>query len=186
MAKTQSKPAKKATSQSDDFVSDEAISSGSSRYMKLLKGENKIRIISKPIIGWLEWIDKKPIRTQISEEPEATDEENKPKKFMAMAILDRSDDTVKILELTQQSVIKAIKALSANPDWGNPFTYDINISKTGEDLKTKYVVTPSPKKPLGKDVVKDAQASPCNLDSLYEGNDPWDVEDGVTTDYVLK
>ena len=183
MAK-QTKPASKAK-QSDDFVSDDAISSGSSRYLKLAKGENKIRIISKPIIGWLEWIDKKPVRTAINEEPEATDDENKPKKFMAMAVIDHADDSVKILELTQQSVIKAIKALSANPDWGNPFSYDITISRTGEDLKTKYVVTPSPKKALGKDLVKAAQAAPCNLDALFDGADPWEVDEDVT-DYVLK
>lgn len=171
----------------EDFIPDDAVSSGSSSYMKLTKGENKFRIISKPITGWLEWVDKKPIHMQIDEEPEVTDDENKPKKFLAMAVIDREDEQVKILELTQQSVIKAIKALAANPDWGNPFGYDISVERTGEDLKTKYVVTPSPKKPLSKEAIKAAEAKPCYLDALYDSEDPWNVDEAEdVTKYFFK
>lgn len=176
------KPAKKSSD--DDFVSDDAVSSGASSYMKL-EASNKIRIISKPIIGWLEWIDKIPTRYPIGEEPEASDDDNQPKKFFACVVIDRKDGLVKIMELTQQSIIKAIKTLSSNPDWGNPFTYDLNIAKTGEGMKTKYAVTPSPKKQLEKDATKAAAAKPCNLDALYEGEDPWDVTEGAT-EYHLK
>jgi hypothetical protein len=187
MSKQTKKPvAKKSSSSSDDFIPSEAVSGGSALYLKLQKGENKIRIISKPVVGWLEWVDKKPVRTPIDEEPEAADDENKPKKFMTMAVIDREDnDKVKIMELTQQSIIKAIRALTSNPDWGTPFGYDIVITKSGEDLKTKYVVTPSPKKPLGKEAIKAASAAPCNLDNLFEGKDPWNTDDGET-EYFFK
>jgi len=188
MSKKQStqKAAPAKSKASEDFISDDAVSSGSSSYMKLVKGENKIRIISKPVTGWLEWVDKKPTRYPINEEPEAADDDNKPKKFLAMAVIDQNDEGVKILELTQQSVIKAIKALTGNPDWGNPFSYDITIEKTGEDLKTKYTVTPSPKKPLAKHLVKAAAEKPCNLENLFDGTDPWDVDGGAETEYHLK
>jgi hypothetical protein len=180
------KPAKKSSPSSDSFVPDDAVSTGASRYMKFQDGENKIRIISNPIVGWLEWVDRKPVRTHIDDEPEGGDEDNKPKKFMTVAVIDRNDDDkVKILEVTQQSVIKAIRALTANPDWGKPFSYDIVITKTGSDLKTKYVVTPSPKKPLSKDVIRDVQETPCNLDQMFEGADPWNTEDGET-EYFFK
>ena len=179
------KPAKK-TSSSDDFIPNDVVSGGAARYLKFKQGDNKIRIISNPIVGWLEWVDKKPVRTTIDNEPEANDEDNKPKKFMALAVIDREDDDkVKILEITQQSVIKAIRALTANPDWGKPFSYDLTVTKTGEDLKTKYVVTPSPKKPLSKDAIKEAQETPCNLDNLFEGADAWNTEDGET-EYFFK
>ena len=105
---------------------------------------------------------------------------------MALAVIDHEDETVKILELTQQSIIKAIKAYAANPDWGNPFSYDLTIGKSGEGLKTKYTVQASPKKPLAKNLVSTANEKPCNLDALYEGSDPWDVEDGEETEYFFK
>lgn len=181
---------KKAEVVEDEFISEDSLSTGSSSYMKLNAGENKFRIISKPISGWLEWLEegdkKKPIRTPLSDgEPEATDDENPPKKFLAMVVLDKDDDLVKILELTQQSVIKAIRALANNPDWGNPFSYDINVNKTGEKMKTKYTVTPSPKKPLSKDQLQAIEETPCNLEALFAGEDPWDTEEHVT-EYFTK
>lgn len=173
--------------QSADFISDDSISSGSSRYMKFEKGDNKFRVLSKPITGWLEWVDKKPVRTAIDNEPEVSDDENPPKKFLAIVVLDYADNEVKILELTQQSVIKAIKALAANPDWGNPFTYDLNVEKTGDDLKTRYAVQPSPKKALSKDLMKVVNETKCNLEALFEGEDPWSVEDADSvTEYFFK
>jgi len=181
------KPSKQnKQSSSDDFVPESAISGGASAYLKFEEKLTKFRCISKPIVGWLEWIDKVPTRTQIDDEPEGQDDDNKPKKFMAMVVIDRKDNEVKILEMTQQSVIKAIKALAANPDWGNPFTYDITVSKTGEGMKTKYAVSPSPKKPLSKDDLKAASAKPCNLDALYDGENPWDVDGGEVTEYHFK
>jgi len=172
---------------SDSFISDGAVSGGAANYLKL-QGESTIRIISKPVEGWIDWVDKKPIRTPLSDgEPEAADDENPPKKFIAMVVVDCDDDSIKVLELTQQSVIKAIRALAANPAWGNPFSYDLNIEKKGEGLKTKYTVTPSPKKALGKDVIKAAQAKPCNLEKLFDGEDPWKVEKGEeVTEYFFK
>lgn len=185
----QTKPTKKpAKASSDSFIPDDAVSGGSANYLQINKGddEHKVRIISKPIVGWLEWVDKKPVRTAIDEEPEGEDEDNKPKKFMTVVVIDRNDsDKVKIMEVTQQSVIKAIKALAGNPDWGNPHSYDINITRTGQDLKTRYSVTPSPKKPLDKAAIKAAEATQCNLDKLFEGEDPWNTEDGAT-EYFFK
>lgn len=177
----------KAAKKTDDFIPEE-MTSGSSAYFKLENGENKLRIISMPVMGWLEWVDKKPIRTPLADgEPEASDDENPPKQFLAMAVIDQKDGNVKIWEVTQKSVMKAIRQLTNNPDWGQPFGFDLNIEKTGEGMKTKYAVTPSPKKALSKDLVKKAQSKPCALENLFEGEDPWDVE-GVkeVTEYHLK
>jgi hypothetical protein len=189
---TKVKPAK-GKAETSDFISDDVVASGSGNYFKPDTGDSKVRIITKPIIGWLAWNeneegDKEPARTQIDDEPNKADYEkdNQPKKFMAVVVIDHEDGEVKIWEITQQSIIKAIKALTANPDWGMPFSYDININKKGEKLKTKYVVTPSPKKALSKDLIKAAQEKPCALDSLYENEDPWDVEDKEVTEYVFK
>lgn len=183
--------AKPAKETDDAFVSDDAISSGSGNYVgKLENGTSKFRIISMVILGWLEWIEdgekKKPVRSKIDEQPETTDDENPPKKFMAMVVIDRKDGQAKIWEITQQGIIKKIKALTADKDWGKPFSYDIAVTKAGEGLKTKYEVNPCPKKPLEKQLQIDAAEKPCNLDALYDGLDPWKEEnhtDGITQYY---
>lgn len=186
------KPAKSAKPSNDEFISEDSLGSGDAAYMKLEKGKNKFRIISKPITGWIDWIEdgdkKKPMRTTLADgEPEASDEDNKPKKFVTFVVIDMKDELVKILELTQQSVIKAIRALSNNPDWGNPFSYDINVEKTGEGMKTKYSVQPSPKKSLSKELINEAAEKPCNLEALFENENPWEVDDAETvTEYFFK
>ena len=192
MAKTQKPQSKKS---SDAFVDDDAVSAGGSSYMKLESGENTFRAISKPITGWVVWEgdddERKPVRTPIADgEPDAPsdDPKDKPKKFMALVVIDRADDEVKILEITQQSIIKAIKALAENAKWGNPFTYDISVVKKGEGKKTRYTVTPEPKSVLSKELIKAAMAKPCDLEQLYEGENPWgeDGEVDSPTPYLFK
>jgi len=178
--------------ESDAFISEESLGSGDAAYLKFEKGANAFRIISKPITGWVDWVEdedenRKPVRTPLSDgEPEASSEDQKPKKFVAFVVIDRADGVVKILELTQQSIIKGIKTLAENPKWGNPFSYDINVEKTGEKLKTKYAVTPSPKEPLSKLEIADALERPCNLEKLMDGENPWEVEEGEETEYIFK
>ncbi len=181
------KSAKSAKPQEENGFVPDGVASGSSSYMKLSNGENKFRVISNAVAGWIDWLDKKPIRTPLEDgEPEANDDEMPPKKFLAMAVIDLEDDQVKIMELKQQSVIKAIKALTNNKDWGSPFSYDITIKKEGEGMKTKYTVTPSPKRKLSKDEIKLANAKPCNLERLFDNEDPWKLAKGEeATEYFL-
>lgn len=182
------KSAKVAKSDDDSFISDE-VGAGESSYLNIKKQEEtEFRIISMPVEGWVDWVDKKPIRTPLSDgEPEAADDENPPKKFIAVVVIDRRDDKVKIAEFTQQSIIKGIKALAANPKWGKPFAYDLNVVKKGEGLLSRYTLTPSPKSALSKEIVKAAMAKPCNLEKLFEGEDPWKVEKGEeVTEYFFK
>jgi len=105
-----------------DFLPDgyEAPQGGSS-YLKLQQGENKLRILSKPIIGWLDWKDKVPHRFGFKQKPEKPFDPSKPiKHFWAMIVFDYSDSQVKVLEITQQTIQKTIQDLAANEDWGSP------------------------------------------------------------------
>lgn len=183
---------KSSKSNNDDFVSDDVVSAGGD-YMKFESGSNEFRAISKPIVGWIVWEEdddgeKKPVRSAITDEPDAPskDPKDKPKKFMTLVVIDRADDVVKILEITQQSVIKGIQGLARNEKWGSPFGYDINVEKKGADKKTRYTVTPSPKKPLSKQDIAAANEKPCNLDALYAGENPWETEDKEVTEYFFK
>ena len=148
---------------------------GNSSYMKLEKGENKIRIMSKPILGWVDWTaDKKPVRFRMSDKPSAPIDPKKPiKHFWGMIVWDYKTDQVKVLELTQGSIQNAIKGLATDTDWGAPFSYDIKIVRTGDGMETEYQVNPVPHKPMNDDMQNAFLAKPIQLDLLYSGEDPF-------------
>jgi hypothetical protein len=144
-------------------------------YMKLQDGENKIRILSKPIVGWMDWKDKKPYRFTMKNKPEKPMDKNPIKHFWAFIVWNYNEQAVQLLEVTQQTIQTAITNLSKDEEWGAPFYYDLKITKKGKDLDTRYSVTPSPKKDLPDDIKKAALDKPCYLEALFTGADPWVV-----------
>lgn len=154
---------------------------GNSNYLKLQKGDNKFRILSRPVVGWVDWKDKKPFRFAMNAKPDKPFDPKKPiKHFWAFLVWDATNEGVKILELTQQTIQQSIGHLSKDEEWGAPFEYDIKVGRKGEGLETEYTVTPSPKKPLTDDIKKAALEKPCNLEALFSGSDPWVVTDKQT------
>lgn len=170
----------------DDFLpQDYEAPAGSASYMKLQDGENKIRILSKPIVGWLDWKDKKPYRFRIKEKPEKPMEKGPIKHFWAFIVWNYEAQAVQILEITQASIQKTIQDLSKNEDWGAPFHYDIKITRKGKDLDTEYTVMPSPKKDLLSEIKEAALSKPAYMEALFEGADPW-VVNGKKTEYAFE
>lgn len=160
---------------------------GGGAYMKLQQGENKFRILSKPIIGWLDWKDKQPHRFNIKSKPEKPFDPTKPiKHFWAMIVFDYTDKQVKILEITQNTIQKAIEHLAKDEDWGSPADYDIKVTKTGQEKATEYKVNPSPKKPLTDDVKEMAKRKPINLDALFKNGDPFSIQNGEQTQLIFE
>lgn len=148
-------------------------------YAKLKDGENRFRIVSKPIIGWLGWEEKKPLRFKMKDKPERKFE--KPiKHFWAFIVWNYTDKEVQILEITQATIQAAITTLSKDEDWGAPFSYDIKIIRKGKDMDTEYSVTPSPKKPLGDEEKKAVVEKPAYLELLFNSEDPWTVSEKKT------
>jgi hypothetical protein len=169
----------------NDFLpQDYEAPAGSASYMKLQDGENKIRILSKPIIGWLDWKDKKPYRFRMKDKPEKPMEKGPIKHFWAFLVWNYEAQSVQILEITQATIQKTIQDLSKNEDWGAPFYYDIKITRKGKDLDTEYSVMPSPKKDLLPEIKEAAISKPAYLDALYDGADPW-VVNGKKTEYAF-
>jgi hypothetical protein len=60
------------------------------------------------------------------------------------------------------TIQKAIGALYRDADWGDPAEYDIEVTRTGEGMDTKYTVVPKPKQPLTAD--EKALIASCTLD----------------------
>lgn len=165
------------TTQTNGFLPDgyEA-PKGGSNYFKPEKGENRVRILSKPILGWIDWHDKKPIRYRYNAKPAKSIDPAKPvRHFWAMIIWNYRAEAIQIMEITQATIQQSISSLAADPEWGNPYGYDIKITRTGESLDTSYSVNPSPHKPLTEEIQMAIQVKgEIKLERLYDGGDPFE------------
>lgn len=150
-------------------------------YAKIGLGENRFRICSKPILGWVGWKDKKPYRFPFAKKPEQTFDQP-VKHFWAFVVWDYSDKSLKILEVTQATVQSSIADIARSEDWGNPWEYDVKIVKTGQDKNTKYSVLPCPKGKVSEEVYKATLDKPIWLDALFmKEGDPFKADNPHTT-----
>ena len=168
---------------SDFLNKDYKIPAGSSGYFKFLEGENTFRVMSSAIIGWEYWSkDNKPVRQkekwdEIPADIKVDDEGRiQIKHFWSFIIWDYKDSKIKIMTITQQGIMKDIKALIDNKKWGSPLNFDITITRTGKDFTTKYSVMPNPASELDDKAKEAFEDKPINLDALYLGLDPFSTE----------
>lgn len=151
-------------------------------YMKFEQGENRFRILSEhPIVGYKWWIEdedgnRKPIRRRMGEKIPVVEiqSDETPKHFWAMVVWNYKAERLQILEITQATIQRAIKANIDNPKWGDPHDYDITVTRKGESLDTEYLVTVDPKEEMS-DEIKEVMpiANRIELDALYDGGDPF-------------
>ncbi|RJQ67312.1 MAG: hypothetical protein C4519_24255 [Desulfobacteraceae bacterium] len=154
------------------------------KYFKLTDGENRFRVLSSAIVGWLDWDDKTPVRTK--EQPEAPIDPSKPAKhFWAFVVWDYKGEAVKILEVTQVGIRNAIMNLVKSADWGDPKNYDIIVTRKGKALDTEYSVAPVPPRPLDQAIVELYQSMNIDLNKLYENGDPF-AGAPVTAEQIAK
>lgn len=179
------------------FPPDHRMEAGASRYLKLKPGDNRFRPLAPPIIGKLLWIDagggkRKPVRrkygTLMSDLVPAINKYGQPERtrdFVAMTCWDYTDSTIKVLELTQATVLMALDGLTKDPDWSDPWDlnggYALNIQKTGTDRDTAYNLVPSPKRPADPAMLKALAEAPIRLEALYDGGDPFGVAQPAQT-----
>jgi hypothetical protein len=159
-----------------------------SNYMTLEDGDNTFRILSSAIVGYEWWVEngeegRRPVRVRMANEvPEAvrnaSDNRQKARHFWAFTVYNYKTKTIQILELKQQTVMRAIEAFVKNPKWGNPQTYDLIIEKvkTGSrDWDVEYNVIPEPPSTLDEGIVELAKSIPVRLEAMFNGADPFAV-----------
>lgn len=147
-----------------------------SSYMKLEDGDNNFRILSKPVIGWEYWTEEnKPKRSKTKWETTPSDikldkdgKATSIKHFWSFLVYNYKVGAVQSFEITQATVMKALKALIENPKWGAPTGYDITINRTGKELLTKYSVVPNPHSPLTDEIKEQVAKSEIDLESIFE------------------
>lgn len=167
--------------QEEEFFPD--IPDTGSKYMKLEKGSNKFRILTRPIDGYEYWVEidegRKPVRIPKGEKIPVNEVDGQVKYFWAMVVYNYEAEAIQILQLTQKGIQKAIKEYSQHEDYGRPTTYDLTIKRTGDSMETRYSVIASPPKPLDEEIKKLYKETKIDLNKLYAsesepyGGDPW-------------
>lgn len=154
----------------------------SNHYMKFVEGENKFRILSAPLLGWEDWLDKKPVRYKMADKPAKSIDPKKPvRHFWAMIVWNYTSEEIQILHLTQATLRKSLEALCKDADWGAPYFYDLKVMKTGEGIDTEYSLNPLPHKELSPHIKEMFNERRCNLDALFYNDDPFSKEHGEYT-----
>jgi hypothetical protein len=151
-----------------------------SNYMKLKDGENTFRILSPAIIGWEYWNNKgKPVRSQErwvkmpADIKVEQDGSTKIRHFWAFVVYNYEDKAIQILELTQTSVMTAIKALVDNKRWGDPAGYDITVKRSGKGFDTEYITQANPHSPIEDKILKEFTEKNIKLSALFDSGDPF-------------
>jgi len=172
---------------------DFAVKESNNNYMRLEDGENKVRILTDAIDGYLYWLDSegelvprgemggkgsKPIRVKSLDEASKKNEgaQYDSKQFIAFVVWNYEESKMQILEVTQTTIIKALQGLEKSKDWGDVMQYDIVIERSGQKLDTEYSVRPVPPKEFKEDV---SGLAKVNLEALYESGDPFEALSGM-------
>ncbi len=147
-----------------------------SNYVKLTEGDTTFRVLSSAIIGF-EYFNKdnKPVRSmEMFEETPDIKAGARVNHFWAFVVWNYNDSRMQILELTQKSIMTAMKALIDNPKWGSPKGYDITITRKGTTMNdTEYTVMPNPATLLEETIKSQFESKNINLEALYSNEDPF-------------
>ena len=175
------------------FTPDKFAESQVGNYMKFEEGENRIRILEKPITGYVYWEDAegnlvpknemagkggRPVRVEHWEELFSA-QRKAMKGFAAMVVWNYKAEKVQILEVKQVGIMNALEALSLSKSWGDVTTFDIVITKTRTGINptdVEYSVMPEPKEPVSKEIKEAYKEAHIDLEALYRGEDPFGVE----------
>ena len=146
--------------------------SEASSYLKLVTGENRLRIVSEAIPRWVAWKDSKSMNFLTKEAADkhnnsCTDEKQKAKPKYAMWVINRASDEILCADFGVL-IMKALKNLANDSEYGFEGlpSYDIKITKTGEGMDTEYAVLPLPAKPLTEEELRRIDAQGKLMDFL--------------------
>lgn len=177
----------------DGFLPDGYSPSTKGEFMKLGEGANNIRILSKPLIGKLYWVSPdgvvrekgkgekgdKPYRLDYKSKLPADVLELQTREFWMMKVWDYKEKAVKILEITQASILRSLYEFVKDEKWGDLREYDINIKREGSGIDTKYFVMPSPPTALTPEIKDASESSEIDLNSLLTPVDTADPFEGM-------
>ncbi len=146
-------------------------------YMKLAQGENRFRILEKPVFGQEFWVNKQPKRFRMDQDiPVGEIEDMKTlKHFWAMKVYNYDIKRVQIFEITQKTILGSILALIKNKKYGSPLNYNLSITREGEGMDTEYTILPEPVDPEEEKLIAEVKKGmpKIDLEALFKSEDPF-------------
>lgn len=151
-----------------------SITTGSGDFLKLVEGDNRIRILSEePIATYSLWENGKPRHfstRQAMSAAQVSAPEAKAKENYVVWVIDRKDGTCKLAQFGAQ-IASALQDIENDSEYGFVGTYpfDVTIKKQGAGLETQYNVMASRKEtPLTDEEKKMVAALPSLKDKLAD------------------
>lgn len=162
----------------DNFLDDNyevPVSGGG--FTKLETGDTTLRILSSPLLLWLEWLDGKPIRhAYIGKDlkpAKGAGLKDSVKHAWGLKVWNYKTKQIEVFELDKQDIISSLTTYSKNPKWGHPKAYDIVINKTGSGMETAYTLVVEPKEEPGQEIYDAYTETPIDLSKLLTGESPF-------------
>lgn len=166
------------------------------------RGTCRFHILGEPITGWELWIDKAEggsVPRRIPAEPDPTliaeleadvggklrrYENDRPAiaPFAAFFVYHfdpvDAEPGIRVFSSSQKIILRELDRLTSDPDYADLSTWDIQITRTGKGLETKYAVDMKPTKAAGSTGTliqaefKAALAKGADLEALFTGGNP--------------
>lgn len=160
-----------------------------SDYVKMKEGSHKLRILSAPIMGYEYWAAAapgekkgKPVRAREMWRNIPLDADISkrwdPTYFWAMVVWNHTLQCIQIWQPKQKTILSALTDLINNPDWGDPRTYNLTITRKGTKIDdTEYSVQPSPHSDTPKEALALYKEKNIDLNALFEGKNPFEASE---------
>lgn len=164
---------------SDNFFPDSVNVESTSRYARLAQGKTKLRMLGAPIFFQETWgtdatgkrvPNRFPLGAVVAPEQIGPDG---LRTCMAVKVYNYNEGAIQIWQVSQKTILKSIKEYSQNGAFGSPLNYDLEISKMGQAMTTKYSVIANPPTPVNAAVAELDATTPVDLMKLLSNADPF-------------
>lgn len=128
-----------------------------SDFMQLKAGDNRGRVLSNPQQFAVHWVvdetgKKRKVNCATAGCPvcQRAGDGDKPQARWLIKFFNREEGRIQLLEISSQ-ILKGVKELVADQEWGPVTDYDINVKRGQPGAQPLYTVTPGRRAPLTVD-----------------------------------